>query len=55
MQKLLPVIRSAAAYAPSEAVDGGSRLFFPAHPLNRPLEGIGSVEGNTFRKYLGVV
>ena len=24
MQKLLPAIRSAAAYAPSEAVDGGS-------------------------------
>ena len=37
MQKLLPAIRSAAAYAPSEAVDGESPPLFPAFPLNRPL------------------
>ena len=45
MQKLLPVIRSAAAHAPSEAVDGESYLF-PVHLLKSPLEGAGSVEDN---------
>ena len=43
MQKLLPAIRSAAAYVPSEAVDGGSHPFHPAHPLNRPLRAPGAL------------
>ena len=45
MQKLLPVIRSAAAHAPSEAVDGESRLL-PCAPVKSSLEGAGSVEDN---------
>ena len=45
MQKLLPVIRSAAAHAPSEAVDGESHLLLCA-PVKSFLEGTGSVEDN---------
>ena len=43
MQKLLPAIRSAAAYAPSEAVDGGCHPFHPPHPSNRPLRAPGAL------------
>lgn len=42
MQKLLPVIRSAAAYAPSEAVDGESH----PSPVKSSLEDTGSAEDN---------
>ena len=46
MQKLLPAIRSAAAYAPSEAVDGGRCSHLPSAPVKSSLEGAGSVEDN---------
>ena len=42
MQKLPPAIRSAAAYAPSEAVDGRSH----PSPVKSSLEGAGSAEDN---------
>ena len=42
MQKLPPAIRSAAAYAPSEAVDGRSH----PSPVKSSLEGAGRVEDN---------
>ena len=46
MQKLLPVIRSAAAHAPSEAIDGGSPYSPPCAPVKSPFESAGSVENN---------
>ena len=46
MRKLLPAIRSAAAYVPSEAVDGGFRHSLPCAPVKSFLEGAGSVENN---------
>ena len=45
MQKLLPAIRSTAAYVLSEAVDGEVTLL-PSAPVKSSLEGAGSVENN---------
>ena len=44
MQKLLPAIRSAAAYVLSEAVDGSFPYSPPAHPLNHPLRAPGALK-----------
>jgi hypothetical protein len=37
IQRLPPIIRSTAAYAPPEVVDGKPPISIPTHPSNRPL------------------
>ena len=43
IQKLTPIIRSKAAYAPPEAVDGKPPVY-PYTPIKSSFEGVGSVE-----------
>ena len=46
IRKLKPIIRSTAAYAPPEVVDGKPPIY-PYTPIeNRPFEDAGSVEEN---------